>query len=442
MIGRWPAENGCKGTHMSKHLTAAEVAALLDSLRKPIEQYAELVVKKGINVQPGQEVVVTAPIERADFVRQLVAKAYEAGAGHVTTLWTDDALARLEYQNVSLSYFEHTPAWKREQLDSLAESGAAFLMVVGTDPHALDGIDPAKPMTAIRARNEQCAVYRNGLDFGKNAWSIVGAPIEKWATTVFPHYAPQEAVYRLWRAILLAARADGADPQAEWERHDATFQKNKRILNGYAFDALRYTSSNGTNLEVGLNEGHIWGGGGACTVGGTAFFPNMPTEEVFTSPDRTRTSGVVHAVMPLVHAGRIVRDFWLRFDEGRVVDFGAVEGCDVLKGIVEADEHSCYLGECALISKDTPIRQSGLLFYHTLYDENASCHLALGTGFPECLEGGVAMSQEELLAHGVNQSHTHVDFMIGADDLEVTGITKSGDEVPVFVDGRWAWSVS
>ncbi|MDO4796906.1 MAG: aminopeptidase [Coriobacteriales bacterium] len=427
---------------MGKHMTTAEAEALLAGLSKHIERYAELAIRRGINVQPGQEVVISAPIERADFVRLLVAKAYEAGAVHVTTLWTDDELSRLEYQNVSLSYFEQTPSWKREQLNSLAKAGAAFLFVTGSNPRALDGIDPAKPAMAMRARNEQCRDYRSGLDFGRNAWSIVGAPVEAWATTVFPECPSREALYRLWRAILLVARADGTDPQVEWERHDATFQKNKRILNGYAFDALRYRSSNGTDLKVGLCEGHIWEGGGARTVDGTAFFPNMPTEEVFTSPNRLRTSGVVHAVMPLVHAGRIVRDFWLRFDHGRVVDYGAKEGYDVLKSIVETDERSCFLGECALISKETPIRQTGLLFYNTLYDENASCHLALGTGFPECLEGGVTMSEEELLTHGVNQSHTHVDFMIGSDDLEITGITQSGEEVPVFVDGRWAWHVS
>ena len=239
----------------------------------------------------------------------------------------------------------------------------------------------------------------------------------------------------------MAARADGPDTRSEWERHNATFEKNKRLLNGYAFDRLIYKSSNGTDFEVGLNDGHVWEGGAARTIDGTVFFPNMPTEEVFTSPDRLRANGVVHAVIPLVHAGRVVRDFWLRFEDGRVVEYDAAEGRDVLESILSTDENACMLGECALIAKDTPIRQSGLLFYDTLYDENASCHLAVGTGFPECLEGGLQLSRDELIARGVNQSRTHVDFMIGADDLSVKGITKTGEVIDVFVDGRWAWSV-
>lgn len=427
---------------MGEAMTKQEVEASLRGLSKQIERYAELAVRTGVNVQPGQELVVSAPVERADFVRIVVTKAYEAGAGHVTVLWTDDQVRRLEYQNVALEYFDSVPSWKREQLNSLADQGAAFLIVRGADPQALVGVDPQKPMHAARSMNEQCRTYREGLDFGRNAWSIVGVPVDAWARMVYPECPSQEALYRLWAAILMVARSDGEDPQAAWARHNATFEKNKRILNSYAFDHLKYRSSNGTDFEVGLNKGHVWEGGAARTVGGTVFFPNMPTEEVFTSPDWRRATGMVRSVMPLVHAGRVIRDFWLRFEDGRVVEYDAKEGVDVLKGIIETDDRSCRLGECALISKDTPIRQTGLLFYDTLYDENASCHLALGTGFPECVEGGFAMSKEELMDHGINQSSTHVDFMIGADDLEVTGVTADGVEVPVFVDGRWAWEVA
>ena len=419
-----------------------EVRAAMVALSKQIERYAELAVQTGAAVQPGQELVISGPVEQADFVRLLAQKGYEAGAGHVTVIWLDDGLSRLEYGRMPVSYFEETPAWKRDQLNSLAEAGATFLFVYGSDPKALDGIDAAKPMTAMRARNRQCDVYRRGLDFGHNAWSIVGVPVGPWARMVFPEVSTDEATYRLWVAILAAARADGPDPQSEWQRHVATFEKNKRLLNSHAFDRLRYRSCNGTDFELGLNRGHVWEGGVSRTVGGVVYVPNMPTEEVFTTPDRSRAHGVVHSVMPLVHAGRIVRDFWLRFEDGRVVEYDAAQGRDVLKSIVETDENSCRLGECALIAKDTPIRQSGLLFYNTLYDENASCHLALGNGFPECVEGGQSMGRDDLLASGVNCSDTHVDFMIGADDLEVVGITAAGEEVPVFVDGRWAWSVA
>ena len=426
---------------MSSTMTPAEVQASIRGLTKQIRNYANLAVRRGVAIKPGQELVVSGPIERADFVRLVVRTAYDAGAGHVTVLWKDDELSRLEYEHNDVSYFCETPSWKREQLDSLAAKGAAFLFVDGTDPMALKGIDPAKPATASRALSEQCRAYREGLDFGKNAWSIIGAPVAAWATTVFPNVSGDEALYRLWVAILQAARADGSDPIGAWELHNATFEKNKRLLNGYAFDHLRYHSSNGTDFTLGMNPGHIWEGGAGRTVDGTVFFPNIPTEEVFTTPDRMRADGVVHSVLPLVHAGQVIRDFWLRFEGGRVVEYDAREGRDVLTSIIETDKDSCRLGECALIAKDTPIRQSNILFYNTLYDENASCHLALGKGFPECVDNGFNMSKDELVAHGVNQSHTHVDFMIGADDLEVKGVTASGQEVPVFIDGRWAWSV-
>ena len=382
---------------------------------------------------------VSEPVERADFARILAKEAYNAGAGHVTVLWSDDQIARMEYEHMEVEYFKTVPSWKKEQLNSLAEQGAAFLMVEGSDPQSLKGIDPLKPAARSRSVREQCRIYRDGLDFGRNVWCIVGAPVGAWATTVFPQLSEEEAIYRLWIAILDASRASGSDPRSDWESHNASFERTKRLLNGHAFDRLIYRSSNGTNFELGLNKGHVWEGGSGRTVDGVVFFPNIPTEEVFTSPDCRRADGVVHSVMPLVHAGRIVRDFWLRFKDGRVVEFDAKEGRDVLASIIQTDENSCRLGECALIAKDTPIRQSGLLFYDTLYDENASCHLALGTGFPECLEGGLNMSKDELLEHGVNQSHTHVDFMIGADDLQITGITPSGEEVPVFEDGGWAW---
>ena len=430
-----------RGDAMRRELSHEEVKATMRGLAGSIDAYAELLVRKGAAVQPGQELVVTAPVERADFARIVVRKAYEAGAGNVTMLWSDDVISRLSYDNHDQAFFETVPAWKRTQLNDLAEAGAAFLFLHGADPNGLMGVDPVKIATSSRAHNEQCKTYRSGMDYGHNAWCIAGVPVGAWARMVFPDCAEDEAILHLWEAILYTARADGPDPQQEWERHNAMFEKNKRILNDYAFDHLRYRSVNGTDFTIGMNRGHVWQGGAGVTVGGRVFFPNMPTEEVFTTPDRMRADGVVHSAMPLVHAGHVVRDFWLRFEAGKVVDLGAAEGEEVLRSIVESDETSNRLGECALVAKDTPIRQSGLLFYNTLYDENASCHLALGTGFPECLEGGFDMSADELMAHGVNRSTTHVDFMVGSDDLEIVGVTSDGEEVPIFVDGRWAWSV-
>ena len=420
-------------------MTNEECRLSIEALSDQIDLYANLLVRKGVALQEGQELVLQAPVERADFARRVVRAAYRAGAGHVTVIWRDDEVSRLTYESCDLPFFEHTPSWQVEQLNSLAEDGAAFLFLDGSDPALLKGIDPAKPAAAAKARNTECRAYRDGMDFGRNAWCIAGVPVESWAREVFPDVSPSEALYRLWVLILEVSRADGEDPESAWETHNASFEKSKRFLNGHRFDALRYESANGTDLTVGLPEGHVWDGGAGRTVAGVTFFPNIPTEEVFTSPDRLRAEGVVHAALPLVHAGQTVRDFWLRFEGGRVVDFGAEQGLEVLRHIVETDEGSCRLGECALVSKNTPIRQSDTLFYDTLYDENASCHLALGMGFPECVADGASLDKDELLARGVNQSSTHVDFMIGSDDLNIYGVTADGEEIPVFVNGQWAW---
>lgn len=431
-----------KGEVMTRAMSREECERALAALDGRIDGYARLLVRKGLAVRGGQEVVIQSPVECADFARRVTRESYREGAGHVTLIWSDDAVLRLEYENVPLSYFEHTPAWKAEQLNSLALSGACFLFIEGRDPEALAGIDPVRPATAARARNRDCRPLRDGMDMGRNAWCIAGAPVRAWARKVFPGLSGDEAYLRLWENILKTSRADGSDPQQEWERHNATFEKNKRFLNEQRFDRLHYRSENGTNLVIGLNPNGIWEGGAGRTVDGTVFFPNIPTEEVFTSPNRLRVDGVVHSALPLVHSGQLVEDFWIAFEGGRVSGFDARRGREVLKSIIETDEGSCRLGECALVSKDTPIRKSGILFYDTLYDENASCHLALGMGFPECVEGGTTMSEEELLAAGINRSSTHVDFMVGSDDMDIRGIRPDGREVPVFKNGRWAWEAN
>lgn len=420
-------------------LTVEDARAGMKALAPSIEGYARLIARTGAHVKPGQEVVVQAPVEAAPFARTLTAQAYEAGAGHVTVIWGDDALTRLEYENVETAYFETVPEWKRVQLDSLAEAGACFIFLEGSDPSALVGIDPAKPATAGKARNMQCRRFRRGLDYNINPWCIAGVPTAAWAERVFPGIPSEVAVYRLWGPVLSAARADGEDPESSWELHNATFEKNLRFLNEHHFKELRYRAGNGTDFSVGLTDRHLWAGGCCETPDGHPFFPNMPTEEVFTSPDCETTDGIVYSAIPLIHHGNKVDRFWMRFEKGSVVDFGAEQGYETLKSILDTDEGARRLGEVALISKNTPIRESETLFYSTLYDENASCHLALGIGFAECYEGGYDMSVEELREHGVNSSSTHVDFMIGTDDLNITGVCDDGTEVPVFVNGQWGW---
>lgn len=420
-------------------LTVEEARSGMANLKPKLERYADLIVRKGVNVKPGQEVVVRAPVDVAAFVRLLVARAYAVGAGHVTVIWNDDAVTRLTYENVDASWFETVPAWQREQLDSLAEAGACFIFVEGADPEALKGIDPAKPAAASKARNTQCVKYRHGMDFNINPWCIAGAPVAAWARQVYPGVEDEVAMYRLWCAILSVARADGDDPEAAWELHNATFEKNLRLLNERHFDRLHYTSANGTDLWVGMTDKHVWEGGSSSTPDGHVFFPNIPTEEVFTSPHCERVDGVVYSALPLVRHGNKIDRFWFRFENGLVVDFDAEVGRDTLASILDTDEGARRLGEVALISKNTPIRETETLFYDTLYDENASCHLALGSGFPECYEGGYAMTQDDLRDLGLNKSGTHVDFMIGADDLDIMGVTADGEEIPVFVNGQWTW---
>ena len=420
-------------------LTAEDARIGMKRLQPKIERYADLIVRKGAGVVPGQEVVIQAPVETAPFVRTLVARAYAASAGHVTVIWGDDEVERLTYENVEASWFETIPSWQREQLDSLAQAGACFIFVEGADPEALKGVDPAKPAAASRALNTQCAAYRHGMDFNINPWCIAGAPVIAWARQVYPGFADEVAVYKLWCAILSVARADGDDPEMAWELHNATFEKNLRFLNGRHFDRLHYTSENGTDLWVGLTDAHVWEGGATKTPAGKTFFPNIPTEEVFTSPHCDRVDGIVYSALPLVRHGNKIDRFWLRFENGEVVEYDAEVGRDTLASILETDEGARRLGEVALISKNTPIRETETLFFDTLYDENASCHLALGSGFPECYEGGYDMTQEELRERGLNKSGTHVDFMIGADDLDITGVTPDGEEIPVFVNGQWTW---
>lgn len=420
-------------------LTVEEALEGMKALEPKIKNYARLVVRKGVNVKPGQEVVVQSPVECAPFARVVVAEAYASGAGHVTVIWADDAVTRLTYEHVVKSYFEQMSEWKRLQLDSLAQDGACFIFIEGADPAALKGIDPAKPAAASKARNTQCKVFRRGLDYNISPWCIAGAPVVAWAREVFSGDADEVAIYKLWNAILHTARADGQDPESDWELHDAAFEKNLRFLNDNRFDYLHYTSANGTDLTIGMTKGHEWAGGKGETPDGHPFFPNIPTEEVFTSPDRMRADGIVYSAMPLIHHGNKVDDFWIKFEAGRVVDYDARVGKATLASIIDTDEGAARLGEVALISKNTPIRESGVLFYDTLYDENASCHLALGVGFPECIEDGYDMSKEELLKQGVNVSSTHVDFMIGTDDIDITGITPDGREVVIFQNGQWSW---
>ena len=418
-------------------LTVDEALEGIKALEPKIKNYARLIVRKGVNVKPGQEVAVQAPVECASFARVVVEEAYAAGAGHVTVIWADDATARLTYEHVEKSYFEQTPEWKRMQLDSLAQDGACFIFIEGADPAALKGIDPAKPAAASKARNTQCKVFRRGLDYNINPWCIAGAPVAAWAREVFPGDADEVAIYKLWNAILHTARADGQDPESDWELHEAAIERSLRFLNDNQFDYLHYTASNGTDLTIGMTKGHEWAGGKCETPDGHLFFPNIPTEEIFTMPDCRKAEGVVFSAMPLSYQGEIIDKFSLTFHEGKVVSCTAEKGLHALERLLDTDEGSRRLGEVALIPAASPIAKMGILFYNTLFDENASCHLALGACYPDTMKDGETYTEEQLYEKGGNNSANHVDFMIGTNDLEVVGIKEDGTEVVIMRNGNF-----
>ena len=409
------------------------------TMEEKLKEYARLAVVTGLAVKPGQEVMISASVEVADFVHLVMEQAYKAGASDVVVEWMDSEAAKLRYQHSYMEKISQCPEWTSLMRNTMAQRGAAFLSIRSDDPRVLADVDPKKPAAVQKASRNACGPFVEAHRNGTMPWCIIGAASPKWAQAVFPDLPEQEALDRLWDAIFQTARVDSGDAVAAWEAHRQEFQKRIAWLNEQAFDALHYQNSLGTDLTVGLLPGGIWCGGGAATADGRWHFMNLPTEEVYTAPHRERTEGTVYSSMPLNFNGNLIDQFYLTFEKGRVVDFGAKQGEEVLRSILEMDEGAKYLGECALVPHDSPISNLRILFYNTLYDENASCHLAVGSGISEAIEGGMSKSREELLQVGINDSLTHVDFMFGTADLSITGIRPDGTRVPVFQNGNWAF---
>lgn len=409
------------------------------TMEEKLKEYARLAVVTGLAVKPGQEVMISASVEVADFVHLVMEQAYKAGASDVVVEWMDSEAAKLRYQHSYMEKISQCPEWTSLMRNTMAQRGAAFLSIRSDDPRVLADVDLKKPAAAQKASRNACGPFVEAHRNGTMPWCIIGAASPKWAQAVFPDLPEQEALDRLWDAIFQTARVDSGDAVAAWEAHRQEFQKRIAWLNEQGFDALHYQNSLGTDLTVGLLPGGIWCGGGAATADGRWHFMNLPTEEVYTAPHRERTEGTVYSSMPLNFNGNLIDQFYLTFEKGRVVDFGAKQGEEVLRSILEMDEGAKYLGECALVPYDSPISNLGILFYNTLYDENASCHLAVGSGISEAIEGGMSKSREELLQVGINDSLTHVDFMFGTADLSITGIRPDGTRVPVFQNGNWAF---
>lgn len=403
-----------------------------------LRTYAALIVRFGVNIQKGQEMVLRCPAEAYQFGRLLTEEAYKAGAKEVIVQWRDSVERRLWYDYAPMEVMENFPAWKAASLNDYAKSGAAFVTVVSDDPEIFKGVDDAKMRAASKASNQACKYFYKRMMASEIQWNVAAVPNEAWAVKVFPELDAGQAVEKLWDAIFKAVHmTDDGDAVKAWEQLDETLSHRCRVLNSYKFDRLVYKNSLGTDFTVGLVKNHIWEGGSELSGDGVRFFANMPTEEIFTMPDCRRAEGTLKASMPLCYDGTLIRDFSITFHDGVVTDFSAAEGREVLQRIIETDEGAKRLGEAALVPYHSPISQMGLLFYETLFDENAACHFALGASYPTTVKDGASMSSEQLAQIGGNDSAAHVDFMVGTPDLEITGITGDGTEVPVFRSGDW-----
>ena len=405
-----------------------------------LKEYADLLVRVGTGVQKGQDMVITAQVDQAPFARYCAQAAYDAGARLVDMNWSDDALSRMKYLCAADDTFDVVPAYRVRFCTDYAEGNACFLSLVSSDPENLKGVDPGRLERAQRASGKYLKRYRELGMSSAFPWSVGALASPAWAKRVFPDLPEGEAVAALWEKIFMAVRVTGDGTAVKkWRQHQENLQRHVKILNDYSFDRLRYRNALGSDFTVGLVKGHVWCAGGEETPKGQFFMPNMPTEEVFTAPDRNRCDGVICASLPLSKDGNVIRDFRFVVKAGKIVEATAGENEALLNQSISVDEGASYFGEVALVPYDSPISNSRTLFYNTLFDENAACHLAFGEAYPMTIEGGTAMSEEELVAHGMNKSITHVDFMVGTADLAIDGYTADGRCVPVFRNGNFAF---
>ena len=410
----------------------------MGSMEEKLKEYAQLLVRVGLNVRKGQTLVISSPVECAFFARLCAAEAYEAGCREVVMNWSDDALGRMKYLHAEDDVFDTVPLWRRHFYNDYALEGAAYLAISASDPENLKGVDHGRIVRAQQASGRALKDFDRLQMCGGFPWCIASVPIPSWAKTVFPDVSEEEAMEQLWDAIFASVRISGDGTCVEkWHQHLATLHSRVEKLNALNFRSLHYTNSLGTDLTVELPEGHVWEAGNDVTLSGQEYVANMPTEELYTSPLKTGVNGVVYASMPLVHDGSIIDGFHFVVRDGKIVEAHAQKGEETLRGAISVDEGASYFGEVALVPYDSPISNQKILFYNTLFDENAACHIAFGEAYP-CLQGGQKMTKEELKAHGLNDSITHVDFMIGTPDLSIVGTTHDGREVPVFVNGNFA----
>ena len=405
--------------------------------KKRLKSYARLIAKAGVNVQKGQEVLITAELDQPEFVRMVADECYRLGASKVSVDWTYQPLMRSDVRYCSGKVLGHLEDWQIERWEHQAKVLPCKIYLISEDPDGLNGINQKKYAAAMRERAATIKPIRNRME-NRYQWCIAAVPGNAWAKKLFPDTRVSTSVEKLWSAILDTSRVDD-DPVAAWDRHNEDLQSRCDYLNSLKIRELHYKAANGTDFRVGLLPNALFCAGGERTLGGTYFNPNIPTEEVFTSPRRGDADGIVYSSKPLSYGGQLIENFWIRFEGGRAVEVGAEKGEELLREIIGMDEGAAYLGECALVPYESPINKTGILFYNTLFDENAACHLALGRGFTNLIRDYEKYSEEELHKMGINDSIVHEDFMIGTPDLSITALTEDGKTVEIFKNGIFAF---
>ena len=403
-----------------------------------LQKYAQLLARVGLNVQKGQTVFVEAALDQPDFVTMVVEECYKAGASEVYVDWSHQPVAKINSNYRTLESLSNLAPWAKAKWEFKAQNYSCRLWIESEDPDGMKGADKEKLSKARQALYPQIKPFRPALE-NKHQWCIAAVPGKAWAKKVFPNLTEEAAMEAMWDVILHTSRADGEDPVKAWQEHNDDLDKRCAYLNNLGLKYLEYKSANGTDLKVELLEDGIFAGGNEKTLQGNVFNPNIPTEEVFTSPKAGAAEGIVYSTKPLSYMGELIENFSMRFENGRIVEVKAEKGEELLKKMVSMDEGAAMLGECALIPYDSPINESGVLFYNTLFDENASCHFAVGHGFNECLKGFENLTDEQCKEKGINDSMIHVDFMIGSRDMSIVGVTKDGKRVQIFENGNWAF---
>ena len=402
-----------------------------------LRSYARLIARAGVNIEKGQEVIIVAELDQPEFVKMVVEECYRAGAGKVIVDWTYQPLEKLHVRHQSVKTLGHVEKWEEEKFQHYIDKLPCRIYLDSEDPDGLKGVNIAKMAKGRQGRYKVLKPYRDQLE-GKYQWCIAAVPGKAWAKKVFPHLSPAQAVEKLWEAILSCSRVTD-DPMQAWADHNASLAARCEYLNGLKIRELHYYAANGTDFTVGMIPQAVWRGGSETSLTGHTFNPNIPSEEVFISPMRGKAEGVAHASMPLSYEGQLIENFWVRFEGGRVVEAHAEKGEELLQQMIAMDEGAACLGECALVPYDSPIRNAGILFFNTLFDENAACHLALGRGFIDSIDDYGKYSLKELSDMGVNESMIHVDFMIGTQNLCIDALCEDGSTVPVFRNGGWAF---